>query len=425
MFGGLVVFLAVACLRWRHQARSVVKHLNERFITGKCLLGKSKVQGQRRAFEWRVPREIGRCFSFLDRVFVLLSTLYVKNPDLRSLIPDFASDILSPSSVWLPKPMSDGKFMCTLRSFLELIGVTRKVAQGVKYNYIRRFLPTLGEVLRVDTTEAQSLSNWVEIAKGRDRREARANHPTSRLDAGDKLTSSGLVKAMCIEALCQAVTHGSRDCKASLMSITWYDVRVALPDLDQAWQQVLHGPKKSSTHTGEEVSQNILPIGVTIADSVEAELPNCEQSSGHHAADPFCLFDTIDAAEVVVPCADPATTVAPQPSTEVQFQPLKENLQGFYTIMPAPKLQPLPSSRTASPSHSRTRPLRCCRPISLAQHGVHQEMEMSRPHHKVAFVLYWARLRGRYPSVDWVLVETGPWPGPISRELVSPDSLPI
>ena len=58
MFGWLVVFLAVACLRWRHQARSVVKHLNERFIIGKCLLGKSKVQGQRRAFEWRVPREI-------------------------------------------------------------------------------------------------------------------------------------------------------------------------------------------------------------------------------------------------------------------------------------------------------------------------------------------------------------------------------
>ena len=161
MFGGLVVFLAVARLRWRHQARSVVKHLNDRFITGKCLLGKSKVQGQRRAFKWRVPREIGQCFSFLDRVFVLLSTLYVKNPNLRSLIPYFASDILSPSSVWLPKPMSDGKFMRTLRSFRELIGVPRKVAQGVKYNYIRRFFPTLGEVLRVDTTDAQSLSNWV------------------------------------------------------------------------------------------------------------------------------------------------------------------------------------------------------------------------------------------------------------------------
>ena len=122
-----------------------------------------------------------------------LHSRHVENPDLCSLVPDFVSDTLSPSSVWLPKPMSCGKFMRTFKSFLELIGVPKKVAQGVKYNYIRRFL-TLGEVLRVDTTEAQSLSNWIEIAQGRDRREARANHPTSGHYAGDKLTSSGLVK---------------------------------------------------------------------------------------------------------------------------------------------------------------------------------------------------------------------------------------
>ena len=116
--------------------------------------------------------------------------------------------------------MSEGKFMRTFRSFFELFGVTRKVAQGVKYNYIRRFLPTFGEVLRVDTTEAQSLSTWIEIVKGRDRREAQANHPTSTHYVGDKLTSSGLVKSMCVEAFCQAVPCGTRDCKESLISTT-------------------------------------------------------------------------------------------------------------------------------------------------------------------------------------------------------------
>ena len=109
--------------------------------------------------------------------------------------------------------------------------------------------------MRVDTTEAQSLSNWIEIAKGRDRRETRASHPTSRHYAGDKLTSSALVKAMCIEALCQVAPHGSRDCKASLISITWFDVRVALPDLDQAWQQVLQGLKVSGTNTSVQDSR--------------------------------------------------------------------------------------------------------------------------------------------------------------------------
>ena len=48
---------------------------------------------------------------------------------MQSLLgPDFASDALSPSSVWLPKPMSGSKSMRTLRSFLELNSVTRKVA---------------------------------------------------------------------------------------------------------------------------------------------------------------------------------------------------------------------------------------------------------------------------------------------------------
>ena len=74
--------------------------------------------------------------------------------------------------------------MSTFRCFIGLIGVPQTVAQGVKYNYIRRFLPTPGEVLRVDTTEAQSLSNWIKIVDVRDRRGARASHPTSTHYAG-------------------------------------------------------------------------------------------------------------------------------------------------------------------------------------------------------------------------------------------------
>ena len=332
MFGGLVVLLAVACLRWRHQARSIVQHLNEKFITGKCLLGKSKVQGQRRAFAWRVPQKVGLCFSILDRVFVLLTTLYVENPNLCSLVPDFASDTLSPSSNWLPKPMSYGKFMRTFRSFLELLGVPKKEARGVKYNYIRRFL--------VDTTEAQSLSNWIEISHGRYRREARASHPTSRHYAGDKLTSSGLVKAMCVEALCQAVPCDKRDCRKSLLSITWFHVRVALPDLDQAWQRALHGLKEFSTHTSDH-----FPKGKVVVETVPSHR---EMSTASHAADPFRLFDMTDAPEVAVHRDDLITSTVPQPSADDQFQPLKEDIQGFYTIMPGGKHVPKDSHRRNS-----------------------------------------------------------------------------
>ena len=58
--------------------------------------------------------------------------------------------------------------------------------------------------------------------------------------------------------------------------------------------------RRSRAHTRARRYRRI--SAVTIADAVEAELPNREQSSGHHAADPFCLFDTIDAAEIVDAC---------------------------------------------------------------------------------------------------------------------------
>ena len=107
---------------------------------------------------------------------------------------------------------------------------------------------------------------------------------------------------------------------------------MVLPDLDQAWQQALHGLKELSTRTSDLFLESKV-----VTEAVPA---NREKSNDHHVADLVCLFDTIDAAEVVVPCADLATPTAPQPSTDVQFEPPKEEIQGFYTIMLAGKHVP-------------------------------------------------------------------------------------
>ena len=115
---------------------------------------------------------------------------------------------------------------------------------------------------------------------------------------------------------------------------------MALPDLDQAWQQALHGLKELSTHTSDPFLK-----GNVVTEAVPA---NREKSNDHHVTDPFCLFDTIDAAEVVVPCADLATPTAPQPSTDVQFEPPRKEIQGFYTIMPAGKYVPKDGHRRNS-----------------------------------------------------------------------------
>ena len=144
---------------------------------------------------------------------------------------------------------------------------------------------------------------------------------------------------MCVEAICQAPPCVIRDCKESLISLTWSDVRMALSDLE-AWQQALHGLKELSTHTSVPFLK-----GKVVT---EAVLVNREKSNDHHVTDPFCLFDTIDAAEVVVLCADLAAPTAPQPSTGVQFEPPRKEIQGFYTIMPAGKHVPKDGHRRNS-----------------------------------------------------------------------------
>ena len=91
MFGGLVVLLAVACLRWRHQARSIVQYSNERSSQGSVFRASLKRKAREEILHGECHGKIGLCLSILDRFFVLLSTLYVENPNLCSLVPDLGS----------------------------------------------------------------------------------------------------------------------------------------------------------------------------------------------------------------------------------------------------------------------------------------------------------------------------------------------
>ena len=115
---------------------------------------------------------------------------------------------------------------------------------------------------------------------------------------------------------------------------------MALPNLDQVWQKASHGLKELSTHTSDPFLKDKVVMEVVPS--------NREKSNDHHVTDPFCLFDTIDTAEVVVPYADLTTPTAPQPSTDVQFEPPKKDILGFYTIMPAGKHVPRDGRRRNS-----------------------------------------------------------------------------
>ena len=104
---------------------------------------------------------------------------------------------------------------------------------------------------------------------------------------------------------------------------------MALPDLDQAWQHALHGLKELSAHKSDPS-----PKGKVVAETVPS---HSVTSTVSHMADPFHLFDMTDAPEVVVHRGELNSSTVPQSSADDQFRPLKEGIQGFYTIMPGGK----------------------------------------------------------------------------------------
>ena len=68
------------------------------------------------------------------------------------------------------------------------------------HNALRRFLQSLGEILQFDSVEAQSISNWAEIAKGVQQSRDKATHPASRIYAADKHTTAVINKQKAVIA---------------------------------------------------------------------------------------------------------------------------------------------------------------------------------------------------------------------------------
>ena len=68
------------------------------------------------------------------------------------------------------------------------------VAVKAQYNKLRRFLPTLGNVLGVSSEDCQAIGSWVEMPSGASTSSAKKREPMSLRYAGAKLVCSAVVK---------------------------------------------------------------------------------------------------------------------------------------------------------------------------------------------------------------------------------------
>ena len=206
----MFVWAATSCIRFEHFQRSSFVGEADTFLIFKCSQGKARRQGTRPPYEWAMPELGFRGASLLKIVkdFVLHEAL----PDVGFLWPAVALQAdelwqVTETTPWIvTKKMSRGRFLELMRGTLMDIGVDPAQAQVAGFNRLRRFLPTLGQICRLDPQDQQSLGSWVEVPSAggpTPQRKSRATWSMGVHYAGQKVVHSGLLKAALIKRFLQ------------------------------------------------------------------------------------------------------------------------------------------------------------------------------------------------------------------------------
>ena len=240
----LALLLVMACIRWEHQGRSRVVAADGRYFYGHCAVGKSRKGGTRPGFSWRAPRSLAQGVDVLGPLLDLFNELYQHNGACHFLVPDVELEKggLRQGCRWLTSRMPQRRFLELFRGLLVTVGMPVATAETTSYNTLRRGLPSIAECLEFGDSELQSIGNWADIPKGREKEKAKASHLTARIYAGDKDTSAAVNKHKAVIAVHLAAAswakRGGVTGKAPTEwppdSFTWTELRAMHPSVGRA-----------------------------------------------------------------------------------------------------------------------------------------------------------------------------------------------
>ncbi|CAJ1360422.1 unnamed protein product, partial [Effrenium voratum] len=201
-FASLALIPLVACLRFAHAQRSADWTLSHDFARAVCLKGKSRKHGTRPSFEWAAPMYVGKWKHVLGLASRVIIDLRSQVPDLSFCIPDVAcgpSGCLDERAHWRAAPMPMARFVKLLHSVLRSEGLPDAEVGLISTYSLRRFLPSVAEVLRTPVEVAQHLGNWTESVTTKHAQPMPVQ--MSQHYAHDRVLSAGHTKAL----LCAAV----------------------------------------------------------------------------------------------------------------------------------------------------------------------------------------------------------------------------
>ena len=133
------------------------------------------MQGARPGFAWAVPRYLQPKVDILGPLApVFEERQEMSNEDMHFIVPDIATvgrAGIAPDSELMLAPMCYSRF----------VDLTRRVVQAMGFESVkvttyslRRFLPSIADVLKFPDPRAQAIGEWAEIPKGIDGRAKRA-----------------------------------------------------------------------------------------------------------------------------------------------------------------------------------------------------------------------------------------------------------
>eukprot|EP00435_Cladocopium_sp_Y103_P025477 s1719_g6.t1 len=250
-----VLQAALSCIRFEHVQRSRPLSETRHAALYRCAQGKRRVRGSRPGYVWATPALEFQGFSLLK---VLVE--FYKHECLSDVPFLWPQVQLEASDLWeihqatpflVSKKMSRSRFLEIFRGMLHQAGAPHEQSAAAGFNRLRRFLPTLGNVLRLEPPEMQAVGSWVEIPAGggpSPQTKSRAVWLMGRHYSGGQAERSAAVKVALMERFWQlfrrkqgdlAITH---DHLLPRGSWSWQELAAAndqMPPLEFKLPQVM------------------------------------------------------------------------------------------------------------------------------------------------------------------------------------------
>lgn len=204
-----ILMVATGCIRFEHVQRSRLVSIHGSWLEFECSQGKARKQGARPGYRWGLPQVTmnGHHMTkviqeFFNHEFPKDHTFLMPALDLNA---EDLWEVTEATAFVTNKAMSRARFLEIMRGALVQVGVDFTLAQSATYNKLRRFLPTMANVMELPDLDLQSVGNWTELPSGGGRdpssKKPRGAMPMGVHYAGSRVLRSLQVKQRCVDRL--------------------------------------------------------------------------------------------------------------------------------------------------------------------------------------------------------------------------------